>query len=699
MSGRKTQVHTKLPWTGGLNTALDPGVISDNDLTIADNIVFASSGARIKREGFQYLDSDIPEIVAISSSGTTRTIIFKDPINTTSNDILVAGEAITITADSYSDFEGDFDIATVTDYVPSTDAFVDGDVDVADDEITLTAHGYYTGLVGQLTTTGTLPAGLALTTDYYIIVIDEDTVSLASSLEDAIAGTAVDITAAAGTGTHTFTPAALSTDNALTYTASGSLTLPVTSILDQADISIIKSSKSLGVYEYWYVDSDVKVREIIQVTDQPKLFTYNPSSGNRKEITKDSGATALDSPTKVTFLVAQNTLIMAFDGVANTPKKYYPISDADWFDLPNAPNFSTMQLYLGRIFANDKTDLDRLHYSSPFDIETWNGAGDSGAIDISQGDGDSSGIIAIANPFKSRMFVSKGNKIIDLRGDSPENFKPETITEGLGMRSQNAIVPVDVDDLMFISSRGIHSMAATDTQGDFEGAFLSQKIQPSFKGFTPGRLEFTSGCYIPNLNSVLYAVSEGGSITNNSIYAYNILQKEWYRWPNTDAQFITTYTSASNSYRPMFGDSFGRVVLANSDIYTDFDSDPIVYEIKSGTIYPNNDPKGLKMFKRICLYFRPTGDFIFSVNYKIDNQASQTISFEQEASTDLLGASFILGSSILGVSTTFAPHSKSIDGIGRGITITITSNDASSTMELYGYDIEWEYADINQEVI
>lgn len=83
------------------------------------------------------------------------------------------------------------------------DTFVDGDVTVGTDNITLTAHNFRTGDHVQLTTTGTLPTGLSLATDYYIIYVDANTVQLASSLADAYAGTQVDITAAAGGGTHT----------------------------------------------------------------------------------------------------------------------------------------------------------------------------------------------------------------------------------------------------------------------------------------------------------------------------------------------------------------------------------------------------------------------------------------------------------------------------------------------------------------
>lgn len=78
----------------------------------------------------------------------------------------------------------------------------------ASDIITIASHGFKTGLKGQVSTSGVLPAGLAAATDYFVIVVSANTIKLASSLNNANAGTAVDITDA-GTGTHTFTATAL----------------------------------------------------------------------------------------------------------------------------------------------------------------------------------------------------------------------------------------------------------------------------------------------------------------------------------------------------------------------------------------------------------------------------------------------------------------------------------------------------------
>jgi hypothetical protein len=61
-----------------------------------------------------------------------------------------------------------------------------------------------TGTRVRLTTTTTLPGGLATATDYYVIKVSDTTFKLATTFANAVANTAIDITTT-GTGTHTVT--------------------------------------------------------------------------------------------------------------------------------------------------------------------------------------------------------------------------------------------------------------------------------------------------------------------------------------------------------------------------------------------------------------------------------------------------------------------------------------------------------------
>jgi hypothetical protein len=76
--------------------------------------------------------------------------------------------------------------------------FTDSDVDTGADTITVTAHGLSNDMTMTLTTSGTLPTGLATATTYYIVSATANTFKLSLSS----GGAAVNITAASGGGNH-----------------------------------------------------------------------------------------------------------------------------------------------------------------------------------------------------------------------------------------------------------------------------------------------------------------------------------------------------------------------------------------------------------------------------------------------------------------------------------------------------------------
>lgn len=91
-------------------------------------------------------------------------------------------------------------------YVPATTFDGATAVDPATDQITLTGHAYSTGeAIVYSNGGGTTIVGLTNGATYYIIKVDANTVKLATSKTNAIAGTAIDITADGVGAAHTVT--------------------------------------------------------------------------------------------------------------------------------------------------------------------------------------------------------------------------------------------------------------------------------------------------------------------------------------------------------------------------------------------------------------------------------------------------------------------------------------------------------------
>ena len=94
-----------------------------------------------------------------------------------------------------------------------------GDIDASTDLFSEVAHGLTTGYgVRYVTTSGTAPGGLTTGTTYFAIKFNEDKYKLASSSDNAIAGTAIDITSTpTGLSSYTMTPATFTAGSAGFY--------------------------------------------------------------------------------------------------------------------------------------------------------------------------------------------------------------------------------------------------------------------------------------------------------------------------------------------------------------------------------------------------------------------------------------------------------------------------------------------------
>jgi hypothetical protein len=835
---RRTRVFKAIPWVGGINTSVDSGVLNSQELVTADNVVFSSTGARIKREALEYLDPAVPVPDFRSSSGTTRTLKWTTNalVNIgTANERLVVGEKITV--------------AGVADYV-ATDVAV----------LTRTSIPQVTTVLCTADVAGSLNNKYFLLsagddgTDYYVwfnvsaggvdpAVSGRTGVEVAISTGDAntvvaeAAKTAIDalgdfaasrasatitvtnalggLTGDSGAGNSGFTVTDTTKGgHSITYTGSSSVNESSTAA---GSITVARASSVISVTDYWRWDGSQNTQRLVYATDDFQMFHLDDNSrrvqihpqeqvssvvcGDAASLTtgdyfllyagadatnyyvwinKDAGggdpavasstgievavttgdtaaqvatavaaaihaeadftATANTATVTITaaaggitsetedfntgFTISTTTygatapssavatirtevfterLVLAISGVGNKPIYYSPDENAKYQLVSStAPDASIVFEHQGRLWMNDKTNRDRLHFCETFDLSKWQGIGDSGALDIGPGDGDPEGIV---NGYKYKGFAVVGKKACRYRvtGDSPESYFVELITEGLGNEAALA-VPVDETDVVFISRRGLHSQQATDTYGDTDSTYLSAKIKPTFTSFAPSRLKYTQGVYIPELNSVAFSIAEEGSTSQDAVWLYNTEVEvpeagrgAWYRWPGISCEALARrYTG--NQFKLVFGTNDGRIQQAqDAGTFSDYGTDGIEFKIKTGTIYVDGDPQSVKSFKKLTMFYRPRGNFSFTVLVYIDNFPAQSFSFNQISGLDTLGETFILGSSLLGSSATFAPYTFTMDGTGRGIVLQISQPSANEQVELWGFALEYEPADLAQE--
>lgn len=423
--------------------------------------------------------------------------------------------------------------------------------------------------------------------------------------------------------------------------------------------------------------------------------TVDVSTGFTITTTNQGATLPTGTPDRIHTNVMNNYYIQSFPARGDKPIKFDAANDSVYKLLAGSPpDFSIGTVFLGRLWTNDKDEPDRLHYSATGDSEKWLGTADSGALDIDPGDGDDAGISAIY-VHQNILYACKGERIFRIRGETPETFLIEPVTRGLGGESHAATVALDNRDTLMLSRRGFHSVAATDRYGDTETSFLSARIQPTFNSWPKGRLKYTQGAYIPELNSVAFSISEGGTEQDN-IWLLNVEGGQWYRWPDVPCAALSR-RFASGTYKLVFSNYSGRISQAQTGLYTDYGVSAITYTIQTGTIYPANDTSSRKGFKSLALLYRPKGRYRFAIRVSVDNHDPQFIIYEDANPGNALGVSFILGESSLAVSGKLQPFTKALDGHGIGCDINIINDELSDQVEIYGLIIEYEPSDIRQE--
>jgi hypothetical protein len=676
-----------LPWRGGLVTSTNEALLEPTQLTIADNIALAYSNEKRRREGINYnWDDCVFQVDERESTSYTRTLI-----GTFDNTGILVGDTITIAGSSSDDYNT---TAAVVTALSATELSYTVATELT--EATTEETGAYWGnkVVGGIDYWFGSEDAKA---QYLVFVLDNGAVFY-------VAG-----------GTR-----ARLEDTGTAWT--GPLTEANLEVLQNR--VIIAVSGLNNVMKYW--DGDVATTltdlpaNLYGVTGSPpnQVFTIirsvsRESSGTTRTLEFD-GNIDLQNGDKIiisggpadyrgvyTLASGAGTDTITYTAAdslteANTPDDSMTIGI-------DAPHASFVREHAGALWCNDKTRLDRLHYCGE-DIFAWGGAdGLSGATDVGDGDGDPSGISGIAPSFKGTLFVGKRTKLyrIEIPSGDFDLLQQIKVSNGIGFLSHQGITAIDQDDILFVSDRGIHSMSATSAYGDFTAAYISRDIQKTFvEDFTPGRKRLIKAAYLPEINSALFSVSEGGSATNNMIYLYNIQNKEWYRWPNVETESLIP-AQDSDRRRVYLGSYRARLAQTQSGFNRDvFFNEEVIYianRVSTGLIYPDSRPDTMKQFKSIRLIFRAAGSYTITCKVKIDNFSEQALSFVSNESALPLGT-LVLGSDVMGGSYVTAPHSIPIDGVGRGIKLTFEQNDLNTALALQGFIIEFWGGGTLQEV-
>lgn len=461
------------------------------------------------------------------------------------------------------------------------------------------------------------------------------------------------------------------------------------------------SNDILGIYDYWYYSSGKKQKVIAVASDTNAVYSYDISSGARTTLTIGAGATSITSPTKCSMTAINNLVIIATDGDTNVLMKYAGSGDVENLG-GTPPKGSILQTHLGRLWTNDKTDPDKLHYSTTFNPEEWNGSGDSGALFIGVGDNDPEGITAIFPTMHGALYVAKRTKLYRITGNTPDNFRIDLMSNNIGCISHNSVAQIAKDDIFWLSDKGVHALTSVLASNDNTAeTFISFDIQETVnKKWTQSRREFSWGTYLDRKNTYFLAVtdSDHSSTNNQVIWAYNVPLKAWFKWITDKSCESMAVLTESDKKRVFLGTDGERLTRTDTASYADVDTagsdQAYTMTLKTGRIYPSQTPYVANTFDRFGLYSRVNGNQTVTVDFKVDDFPAQTISYSN--SLPVLG-SFTLGTDALSPEQDVVPNTVTIDGLGRGFELTISSGTVDEQVEIHGYVVQFRKAGLKQE--
>jgi hypothetical protein len=445
-----------------------------------------------------------------------------------------------------------------------------------------------------------------------------------------------------------------------------------------------------GIWEYWKGGvAGAPAQKLICHTSDGKFFmadmdgVWNAAFGTGFQTSKIPCAT-----------IFEDKIILSTSSTSDVPQMY---DQTTLTALSTAPIFQWSLAAHNRLFVGGTPATPhRISYSNISDPTTWTGFG-TGGIDIRPGDGDEKGVVG-GTEYKDLIVIFKRDGIYRIQGFTPDEFTVGQIADSIGALSHRCIVKTE-NDVYFASRKGFHSLSATMEYGDVATKYVSFPIQNLWRDqLNQTTVANWQATYHKNLNTIFITVSKSGSSTNNLILGYNVARDEWFTWPGVNAASLATYLdpTTGKEYLISGGYSTGKAVLHDQSGYSDFSTTAYQFRLKTPYIQPgasstgeySHDPAMIKGFNSITIYAKSNGSHDNQVNYRIKGLGYKNAEFQCPATGFVWGTGKWGDGKWGGTGVKMA--TIMVDGYGRGIQFDIVQGELAKSVEILGYDIDYE---------
>jgi hypothetical protein len=326
------------------------------------------------------------------------------------------------------------------------------------------------------------------------------------------------------------------------------------------------------------------------------------------------------------FCVFEDTVIISTDA-NETPQEWDQSSIAGLGGSP--PNFAFAVPHANRVWASgDVANPSRVHYSGLLDNADWEGATNSGFIDVDPDDGD---IVTGLWPFRGELIVFKGpnhGSIHRIQGLEPDDFARRVFARGTGAVWQNMIFEL-AGDLGFVDQTGnIRTLLSTDQFGDYQTNTLSREIQEMIERVTVSALR--RGWAVTDVDrgyTLITLPVDSSSIPNLTLMMDTRFQRPRFAtWPAIEAWSLARMSDPDDSNRRIVyaggNDGYIRKLQQTNRA---IDGTGSITAFVQTPFMNYQTPQYLKSMTRLGLGLTPKGSYTTTVGFRHETQGEVEI--------------------------------------------------------------------------
>jgi hypothetical protein len=312
-------------------------------------------------------------------------------------------------------------------------------------------------------------------------------------------------------------------------------------------------------------------------------------------------------------------------------------------------------VHSNRAFMLDATNTRRVSWCALNTPTDWTTASNAGSMTVSSKIGSP---LMFLLPLTSELALGHRDTVTRLQGTAPSTYAitnavPAQVSIG-GVSHQGAVF--GANDGWYLSQRGVHRLGPTQDFGDLEESYASELIDPYFTADTDftvslNQLDKAVACYDSQNNRLYFGVDTNGDGQNDTVFCLDVFLNlatdgdgGWSVWPDVSCASLWPVYTGANGVEVFMGGYDGFVRRLNvAD-----DENAIDAEFSHTTDL--GKPGIQKNLRRLVVYASEEGDHVLTVTVTADfgQSGGQVFTMSLLGDTDLVGSSFVIGTSVLG---------------------------------------------------